>query len=260
MRNMIIYLLKGSFRYCFANRKSMLNVIILAVLFNLTFFVTYFDVFFNQSLRGITESFWCVLIIMFLTVGYGLAITKDLIDGGKGLPKIFTWNTLKLGFKGLPVFVFYTMIQILVMVFIADLFEFPAFDLEEMILQITDTFKLLFTHDPSSTVLFFAISCIVFFLSVFFMEIALAQLADSGRFLDAFNIRLSLKNIRKIGWVGYAVDVTYVTLAVVILTFIGDLIDPYPLVNFLGAVLISVLIFVIQFGAIGIVFRDIKDV
>ena len=92
------------------------------------------------------------------------------------------------------------------------------------------------------------------------MEIALAQLADSGRIRDAFNISLILKNIRKIGFVSYAVDVTYVTLAIVILTFIGDLIDPYPLVNFLGAILISVLIFVIQFGAIGITFRDIKDV
>ena len=87
----------------------------------------------------------------------------------------------------------------------------------------------------------------------------MAQLADSGRFRDAFNIYLSFKNIGRIGWIGYAVDVVYVALAVVILSFISDLLDPYPLLNFIGAVAVSVLIFVIQFGAIGIAFRDIKD-
>ena len=257
---MIIYLLKGSFRYCFANRKSMVNMVILAAVLNLTIFVSYFQLFFKQSIAGMIESSWGVLITMFLTVGYGLVVTRNLIDGGSELPKILTLDTLKFGFKGFPVFLFYTAIQTSSMGAIAWLFDFPVFDLEEMLLQFTDTFKLLFTHDPASTVLFFAISFIFFYITVFFMEIALAQLADSRRIRDAFNISLILKNIRKIGFVSYAVDVTYVTLAIVILTFIGDLIDPYPLVNFLGAILISVLIFVIQFGAIGIAFRDIKDV
>ena len=256
---MIIYLLKGSFRYCFANRKSMVTVIILATLLNLSVFAVYFQMVFHQSLAGITESAWCVFITLLLTVGYGLVVTRDLIEGGSELPKIVTWDTLKFGFKGLPVLAVYSAIQVFLMGLIAVWFGFPVFDLEEMLLNIADTSKLLFTHDPISTVLFFAISFVLFFITVFFMEVALAQLADSGRFRDAFNIYLSFKNIGRIGWIGYAVDVVYVALAVVILSFISDLLDPYPLLNFIGAVAVSVLIFVIQFGAIGIAFRDIKD-
>ena len=255
---MIIYLLKGSFKYCFANRRAMVNVIILAALLNTTVFATLLQPFFKPSLTGISESFWGVLISLVLAVGYGLVVTRDLINGGKGLPKLFTWDTLKFGLKGLPVLTFYSLIQVILMEFVADMFDFPAFDLEDMLLEITSTFKLLFTHDPASTFLFFAISFILFFISVFFMEVALAQLADTGRFLDAFNIRLSIQNIRKIGLISYAGDVIYVTLTIVILTFISDWLDPYPILNFVGAILNSVLIFVIQFGAIGIVFRDAK--
>ena len=257
---MIIYLLKGSFKYCFANRKSMVNVIVLAILLNLSIFITYFRILSHQPIPDITESSWGVFIVMVLNVGYGLVVTKDLIDGGSELPKMLTWDTLKFAVKGFPVFAFYVMIQVVLMEFVSFLFDFPTFNLEEMLLQFTDTFKLLFRHDPVSTLLFFAISFIIFFITVFFMEIALAQLADSGRFRDAFNIPLIIENIRKIGWESYAVDVIYVTLAVVILTFISDLADPYPTLNFIVAVIVSVLIFVIQFGVIGITFRDTKDI
>ena len=255
---MIIYLLRGSFQYCFANRRAMVNVIILAALLNTTVFATLLQPFFKPSLTGISESFWGVLISLVLTVGYGLVVTRDLINGGKGLPKLFTWDTLKLGVKGLPVLAFYLFIQVILMSFIASMFGFPAFDLEDMLLEFTDTFHLLFTHDPTSIVLFFAISFVIFFITVFFMEVSLAQLAESGRFLDALNIPLSVRNLRKIGLISYAGDVIYVTLAIVILTFISDWLDPYPVLNFIGAILNSVLIFVIQFGAIGIVFRDAK--
>ena len=238
----------------------MVNVIILAVLLNLSIFITYFRLLSHQPLPDITQSSWGVLIVMVLTVGYGLVVAKDLMEGGSELPKMLTWDTVKFGVKGFPVFAFYVTVQVLLMGLIAFLFDFPTFNLEEMLLEIADTFKLLFTHDPVSTVLFFSISFITFFITVFFMEIALAQFADSGRFRDAFNIPLIIKNIRKIGWAGYAVDVIYVALAVVILTFISDLADPYPVLNFIVAIIISVLIFVIQFGVIGITFRDIKDV
>lgn len=256
---MLIYLLKGSFRYCFANRKAMVNMIILATLLNSTIFATYLQLVFHKSLTAITESGWCVLVTLILTTGYGLVVTKDLIDGGSELPKILTWDTLKFGLKGFPVLVVYFSIQTFFMELISAQLNFPTFDLEEMLLNIGDTFKLMFSHDPTSTVLFFAVSFVAFFITVFFMEVALAQLADSGRVRDAFNIPLSMKNIGRIGWIEYAADVIYVTVAVVILSFICDLIDPYPLLNFIGAIVVSVLIFTIQFGAIGITFRDSKD-
>ena len=85
--------LLGSFRYCFGNRKSFITIFLLAILLNATIFLGFVQAFVHQSLDWILGSFWFFIIIFVLMVGYGLIITRDLIDGGKGLPRMLTKDT-----------------------------------------------------------------------------------------------------------------------------------------------------------------------
>lgn len=86
------------------------------------------------------------------------------------------------------------------------------------------------------------------------MEIALAQLADGGKFIDAFNLKLIKGYIDKIGWVNYATDYTAVLLILVVL-------ESFEFVPVFSVVMVTLsysLIFIVEYNAIGLIFRKTK--
>ena len=138
-----------------------------------------------------------------------MQFTREVINGGQSLPK-FDFRSIPLGIKATTVFFVYGGIQTLFLFVISRLFNFPTFDFEEFFLKLPETIHLIYTHNPVSSILFFLLSIITLYIGVFFMEIALAQLADGGKFIDAFNLKLIKGYIDKIGWVNYATDYTAV--------------------------------------------------
>ena len=135
------------------------------------------------------------------------------------------------GLKGIVVYTFYLTIQASVLALISFKLNFPTFDLEELILNIHETAALFFEHDSVSFIIFISFGVVTVYITVFFMEIALARLAEGGKLKDAFDFRSIKHIIDVIGWNAYAIDYTKIVLAIVILVFINHYFNSYGLIG-----------------------------
>lgn len=137
--------------------------------------------------------------------------------------------------------------------------NFPEFDLEELILNLGETISLFYEHDPLSFILFIFLWLVVVYVTVFFMEIALAILADGGKLKEAFNFYKIRDIISIIGWNRYAIDYTKIVLAVVILVFINGLFKSYDGINIIMAVITDILAFIVEYRGIGNIYNEYKN-
>lgn len=238
-----------SFKYCTANKSFLLLVVLL--LMSLLFYHQHYD---DLIVEILVET-----VILILVMGYGLQITSDIINHGKRLPKIMPKKIIKLGIKSLIITFIYFSIQITILGFIASELHFPYFELEEIVLDSHEIFNLFYTHDPVNTVFFIILSLIATYLTVFFMEMALAQMADGGKLINSFNPVYLTKIINKIGFRRYALDYTMVIISMAILTYINILIYDIPYVNLFLRTFVILMILVIEYGAIGLIYRESKE-
>ena len=108
--------------------------------------------------------------------------------------------------------------------FILDLvcspLDFPEFDLEEMLLDFPETINTLISHNPVDAASFIIMGAIIFYVTTFFMEIALARLADTGSIVAAFNLPEIKKDIDILGWKNYVKEYTAIILAIVLISVI----------------------------------------
>lgn len=242
MLDVIVYFSKKAVECCMVSKK---RIVIIT-------FLTFLSLILVGTFEGI-----CAIIIMLiyiiLYISYGMQFTREVINGGQSLPK-FDFRSISLGIKATTVFFVYGGIQTLFLFVISRLFNFPTFDFEEFFLKLPETIHLIYTHNPVSSILFFLLSIITLYIGVFFMEIALAQLADGGKFIDAFNLKLIKGYIDKIGWVNYATDYTAVLLILVVL-------ESFEFVPVFSVVMVTLsysLIFIVEYNAIGLIFRKTK--
>lgn len=202
---------------------------------------------------------WTILLIFSILIcGYGMTITRDRINNGIRLPKILIKEVLVLGVKSSIVGIIYLYIQGFVLDWICSPLNFPAFKLEEMLLDLPDTLNLLFSHNPAEAFTFVAVGSVLFYITTFFMEIAIARLADTGSILSAFNLLEIKKNIDTMGWVRYAKDYTLIILAIVIFSYLKHMVFPFDILNYMWTVLLSFFIFATQYLGIGAVYSKIK--
>ena len=82
----------------------------------------------------------------------------------------------------------------------------------------------------------------------------MAHLADGGRFLDSFNLKLLKIYVDKIGWVTYIKDYT----AVLLLLLVFTLFDFVPVITAFMSTLSVMLILIVEFSSIGFIFRKTK--
>ena len=66
---------------------------------------------------------------------------------------------------------------------------------------------------------FIIIGAIIFYVTTFFMEIALARLADTGSIVAAFNLPEIKKDIDILGWKNYVKEYTAIILAIVLIAY-----------------------------------------
>lgn len=236
------YFLKKTFECCMTNKK---RTVIIAIS---TLLVAYLIAVLGNIYSNIVIAIYAVIYN-----SYGMQFTREVIDGREFLPK-FDFKSIPLGIKASIIISIYGGIQALFLYGISLLFDFPSFEMEELVLKLPETIHQIYTHNPVHSLLFFVLSIIVFYITIFFMEIALAQLADGGKFFDSFNLKLIKGYIDKIGWVTYATDYTAVLLILMVL----GLFEFVPVLNVVMVTLSYSLFFIVEFNAIGLIFRKTK--
>ena len=214
---MPIKIIKKSFEYSTYNIFFFIFVLIL--------------MFLCQILSDIVDSVLVGFSLMCLIMmGYGLQVTRDVINGGVRLPKIMPFQTLIFGVKGSIISLFYYFIQTFLLFLISVNLNFPdSFNIKEFFLNYSKTMYLFRHHDPVSFTIFVLSSII-------------------KRVIDI------------IGWRSYIIDYTKIILSIIILTFLLN----HPVLRFeildnlLDAVFFF-LIFIVQYIGIGQIFSQYKE-
>jgi len=215
-----------------------------------------------DNLTDNSESLKVLLLMVLmdsLLFGYGMTITRDRINEGVRLPKIMFKDVFVLGFKSFIVFAIYFCVQGYILQIISSPFGFPPFDLEDLLMDAPETVHLLLSHSFVDTLTFLFIGAVLFYATAFFMEIALARLADTGKLRSAFNLVGIKKNIDTIGWAEYAKDYTMIVIAMAIFSYLTIIVFPFDILNYVWGVFLYMLMFVTQFLGIGAIYSRVKE-
>ena len=240
-------MLKGTVKYCIENKLFFIFVFVQFFLFECI----------TNNVGGILKS--TSLIVLFVVLGYGLKVTQDVINGGTCLPKIKLRELTNFGLKGIVVYTFYLTVQASILGLISLKLNFPEFDLEEIILNLPETISLFYEHDPISFILFIVLGLLTVYGTVFFMEIALAKLADGGKLKEAFDFREIKHIIDTIGWKDYAEDYTKIVASVIILIFINGIFTSYGGISIIVCVITDIFAFTVEYRGIGNIYRGYKQ-
>lgn len=248
--------LKKVWNYCTYSIPFFIFVLILIFLLN-----SLSD--FSLNIKGgwfkYIESWMIQAIVTVFATGYGLSITRDRINHGYRLPKIIPKEILILGIKGCIVYMVYFTFQFYILNYIASIYEFPLFTLEEFLLDFSDNFHILVYADHKNALTFFSLSGIIFYITTFFGETGLAKLADTKSLSLAFNLNSVYKSISLLGWKNYAMDITSITIAIVILGYLGSLELFNSWINTIWGTFFGFLMYVTQYLGIGAIYSKIKD-
>lgn len=247
---MPLFKMKKVWTYCTYNKPFFLLILLLYGILN---FILY--------IYGDTEDNWILLIIFAVSIlitGYGMTITHDRINNGVRLPKIIIKDVIVLGVKSYIVFIVYLFIQGTVLDWIFSPFNFPRFELEEMLLDLPNTMNMLISHNHVHAIIFVVVGSILFYITSFFMEIAIARLADTGRILSSFNLSGIKNNIDTIGWVHYTKEYTLIILAIVLFGSLLYVKIPNLILNYIWVIILNFLMFTTQFLGIGAIYSEIK--
>ena len=160
------------------------------------------------------------MAVFVTVVGYGMVITRDRINHCKRLPKIVVKDIIVFGIKASIVMAIYLLVQGIVFDFVCFPLDFPAFDLEDLLLNWSESIHMLYSHNPIDTLVFLIAGSVLFYAFSFFMEIALARLADTKSMLQSFNFLAIKRNIDTIGWRNYAKEFTLIIFAIVFLSYL----------------------------------------
>lgn len=243
-------IIEDIWKYTTNNKTFLLIILVLFYLFCM--FMQIFD-----EMR-ISYALYLSMIPYIFIAGYGMAITKDVIDNGKRLPKILIKDVIVLGIKSTVVFIVYLSVQGIFFALVSSLFNFPIIDVEDLLLDFFETAPLLFHHNLVNTLIFIVVDFAVFYFTMFFMEMGLAKLADTGRFLDAFNLIKIKKIIDIIGWRLYAKHYTVIIFLLWVFSLLIDVETPFFVLDYIFKVFLGLLLFITQYWGIGAVYRIYK--
>ena len=206
-----------------------------------------------------TDWFLLQILVFIIVSGYGMSITKSRINHGVRLPKIVIKDIFLMGIKSSIIFCIYVFVQGLILSYVCYSLNFPVFDLEELLLHWSTTINMLYYHNPINTVLFVIWGSIIFYITSFFTEIALAILADTDSLLSALNLPSIKRSIDVVGWGNYAKEYTLIILTIVFLSYLVSLNIPFTFLDSIVDMILSFLIFATEYLGIGAVYCRIKD-
>jgi len=244
--------LKKVWDYCTYNKKFLAFIFLLLLISSIlqNYILTVGDVYEIYALQ---------VLVAISVAGYGMVIARDRINHGKRLPKIEIKDILVLGIKSVIVITIYLNVQGFILDFVCSPFNFPAFDLEEMLLRWPETLHTIYAHNPIHTIIFLVVGAVMFYVFTFFMEIGLAKLADTNSFWQAFNFVSIKRSIDVMGWRNYAKEYTLIVLTIVFLSYLTAFQTSFTFLDSLIGMILSFFIFATQFLGIGAVYCRIKD-
>ena len=249
---MPFFKLNRIWKFCTYNKPFFIFILILYLMLNLL-----------QDYVETNCEMFQIMIIQFLVgiivTGYGMIITRERINDGIRLPKIEIRDVVSLGVKSSIVLSVLLMLQGEILDMVSSALNFPIFDLEELLLDFHETIHLLYTHNPIDTLLFFVFGALLFYITTFFLEIALARLADTGSLVEGFDLIEIKKDIDVAGWRHYTIDYTSIILVLVFLSYLKAMVIPVSYLDYFVDVFLSLLIFATQFLGIGAIYSEIKD-
>ena len=200
------------------------------------------------------------MVVFVTVVGYGMVITRDRINHGKRLPKIVVKDIIVFGIEASVVMMIYLIVQGFVLNFVCFPLDFPAFDLEDLLLNWSESIHMFYSHNPIDTMVFLIVGSVLFYVFSFFMEIALARLADTNSILQSFNFLAIKRNIDTIGWKNYVKEYTLIVFSIVFLSYLMLFDLQVTFLDFLVDMFLSFLIFATQYLGIGAIYCRIKDI
>lgn len=256
---MPLTVLKNVLDYCKHDKKFLLLILILIVASN--YMENYFETIINNSNEPhylLFASAMTFIVLIFMT-GYGVSITKDCINNGTRLPKIDIKKIVSYGIKGIIIIFIFTLIQEHIIDFVCLPLHFPEFDLEELLVNLPETLHMLHAHSPTDLLIFLIAGSILFYLTGFFLEVAVAKLADTDSLWHSFNIVSIFRDIHSIGWLFYAKEFTIVLLAMVILMYLQNVHVNNATIDFIINNVFEFAIYVTQFIGVGMAYKDIKE-
>lgn len=246
---MPVAVIKGSLKYCLENKLFFLFVIIVFTI------LEYGSDIINTFSFDVAS--W---IVSILIMGYGLQIIEDVINGGTRLPKIMPKKVVIFGLKGMVIQIFYVLIQVGLLYLISVNLNFPAtFNIEEFFLDYHNTLLLLFRHDLGSFIIFTLSGFAISYVTIFFMELSLARLADGGQLRKSFNFPRIKRAIDIIGWKNYTIGYSKIILVIVVFSFLNKFFDPYYGLNVVIGSLSLFISFIVEYRGMGNVYKIYVD-
>ena len=235
-------LIRNAIDYCKYNTKYLITALLVLIIF--------------QTITEIVTLppmllFIYLLVEVILFTGYGLFIIHDIINDGNQLPQFQLKNVMWLGIKGLIVITVYMSIQAIGTSVISTALSFSGFELEDMVLNFTHTIHELLNHNPLYDTIFLVSGIVITYVTVFFMEIGLAMLAEGEPLKNSFSLKLIKEKIDKIGWREYFIEYSIVITSIILLTAIASLLRNFGIVT----IMVNFLIFVIEYVAMGMVYK-----
>ena len=248
---MILSIMNKIWSYCTYSKTFFLLIFIL-------FFVIEYasDIYIDSNT---TMAFLIIILINIILCGYGMTITRDRINNGVRLPKIMVKDIAILGIKSYIVFIVYLYVQGFILDWICSPLNFPKFDLEDMLLNLQETLHTLYSHNPVDTLVFIIFGSILFYITSFFMEIALARLADTNSIKTAFNVFKIKNDIDTIGWRNYAKEFTAIAVAIVLFATLKYIVIPVDILNYIWDVFLDLILFTAQYLGFGSIYSRIKE-
>ncbi|MBE6509018.1 MAG: DUF4013 domain-containing protein [Methanobrevibacter sp.] len=248
---MPVFKMKKVWDYCTYNKPFFILVLILFAVLN--YFIKYYED------KNFFLVYGIIIVSLILIFGYGMIITRDRMNDGVRLPKILVKDVIVLGLKSFFVTVIYLLVQGHIIDLICSPLNFPEFDLKDMLLDLPHTLDLLFSHNPIDALVFVFVGAIFFYVTMFFMEIALARLADSGKLLSAFNLVAIKRNIDVIGWGNYTKEYTRIVLAIVLFSLLQYIDFQFFYLNYLWEVVLTLFVFTTEYLGIGAIYQIVKE-
>lgn len=253
---MPLSVLKEVWKYCSENEKSLIIIFIVmtAINYSIKHLTDYYT---NNPVNMIFFNSILIMTIVIFT-GYGTIITRDIINYGTRLPKINIKEIFYLGIPGTIIIYLFFSVQEFIIKLLCVPLHFPEFDLEELLVNLPETLHMLHAHSPLDLVIFIVVGSILYYITSFFMEVAISKFADTKKFLHSFNIYAIFKDIHTVGWYDYAKEFTTILLAMVILSYIQNIHVGNAAIDFIIFYLFDFGVFVTQFMGIGIAYKNIK--
>ena len=243
-------------KYPFDNVSKWIIFGIIIIIANISYLFTMFGVT-DGTVQAVASLI--NFIVMFIVVGYSLAITRDTIHGYDELPAFDIIKNFIDGIKAAVLSFIYMIIPTII--FFILLFATGAVNAFSQAVEVSMAGGALSSDLAFNLIgsigLTFIISLIIYIIFMLFATIACCRLADTGSFSQGFSFSGIMDDIKRIGVGSYIVWWIVLAIIIVILLLIAMFITVIPYIGYLISLLfISSFVYIFSARATGLIYSN----